>query len=199
MKLPRTDADVIDLVVGMVNENEVKINNSFPKEVPTIDKTLECLKITAEPAAKLKATILGKLGYSHLVVEPKDNIAVQKEVKKLQQENPEKLIVGASYSMKKQPKRDGELAKKIAHKFVENPQKYHKDNCYGLVGVAGKACLNIDKVREYKENVEKLIEADRELWRKVDKIENETELKFGWKSRNIKQMISDPDMIDLDE
>ena len=199
VKLPRTDADVIELVVGMVNENEVKINNSFPKEVPTIDKTLECLKITAEPAAKLKAIILGKLGYAHLAVEPKDDKAMQKEVKKLQQENPDKFVTGASYSMKKQPKRDMEVAKKVAYKFVENPQKYHKDNCYGLVGVAGKACLSIDKVREYKENVEKLIEADRELWRKVDKIENETELKFGWKSRNIKQMISDPDMIDLDE
>ena len=198
VKLPRTDADVIDLVVGMVNVNEVKINNSFPEKVPTIDKTLECLKITAEPAAKLKATILGKLGYSHLVVEPKDNIAVQKEVKKLQQENPEKLIVGASYSMKKQPKRDGEIGKKVAHKFVEDPQKFHKENCYGLVGVAGKACLNIDDVREYKEKEEKLIETDRELWREVDAAEKATGLKFGWNSRNIKQMISDSETSIID-
>ena len=198
MKLPRTDADVIDLVVGMVNENEVKINNSFPKEVPTIDKTLECLKITAEPAAKLKAIILGKLGYAHLAVEPKDDKAMKKEVKKLQQENPEKLIVGASYSMKKQPKRDMEVAKKVAYKFVENPQKYHKDNCYGLVGVAGKACLNIDKVREYKENVEKLIETDRQLWRDVDAAEKTTGLKFGWNSRNTKQMISDSETSIID-
>ena len=198
VKLPRTDADVIELVVGMVNENEVKINNSFPIEVPTIDKTLECLKITAEPAAKLKAIILGKLGYAHLAVEPKDDKAMKKEVKKLQQENPEKLIVGASYSMKKQPKRDMEVAKKVAYKFVEDPQKFHKDNCYGLVGVAGRACLNIDKVREYKEGEEELIETDRQLWRDVDAAEKATGLKFGWNSRNTKQMISDSETSIID-
>jgi hypothetical protein len=199
VKLPRTDKDVIDLVVGMVNEHEVKINNTFPGEEPTIDKTLECLEITAEPAARLKAVILGKLGYAHLAVEPKDDKAMKKEVKKLQQKHPDKFVTGASYSMKKQPKRDMEVAKKVAYKFVEDPQKFHKDNCYGLVGVAGRACLNIDNVREYKEGEEKLIEADRQLWRDVDKIENDTELKFGWNSRNIKQMKSDSDIIDLNE
>ena len=199
VKLPRTDKDVIDLVVGMVNEHEVKINNTFPGEEPTIDKTLECLEITAEPAARLKAVILGKLGYAHLAVEPKDDKAMKKEVKKLQQKHPDKFVTGASYSMKKQPKRDMEVAKKVAYKFVEDPQKFHKDNCYGLVGVAGRACLNIDNVREYKEDEEKLIEADRQLWRDVDKIENDTELKFGWNSRNIKQMKSDSDIIDLNE
>ena len=198
VKLPRTDADVIELVVGMVNENEVKINNSFPIEVPTIDKTLECLKITAEPAAKLKAIILGKLGYAHLAVEPKDDKAMKKEVKKLQQENPDKFVTGASYSMKKQPKRDMEVAKKVAYKFVEDPQKFHKDNCYGLVGVAGRACLNIDKVREYKEGEEELIETDRQLWRDVDAAEKATGLKFGWNSRNTKQMISDSETSIID-
>ena len=198
VKLPRTDKDVIDLVVGMVNEHEVKINNTFPGEEPTIDKTLECLEITAEPAARLKAVILGKLGYAHLAVEPKDDKAMKKEVKKLQQKHPDKFVTGASYSMKKQPKRDMEVAKKVAYKFVEDPQKFHKDNCYGLVGVAGRACLNIDNVREYKEGEEKLIEADRQLWRDVDKIENDTELKFGWNSRNTKQMISDSETSIID-
>ena len=124
---------------------------------------------------------------------------VQKDVMKYQTKYPDYFFAGASYSEKSQPKRDLEVTRKFAEKFIEDPYKYNSSNFIGLVGVAGKATQKIKDVRQHKIKAEKLdgIVAERKLWRKVDELEKETGKKFGWTSKNLKQTLDDPEEIEL--
>ena len=205
VKLERSEEDIITQVVEMVNKNIIKPNDDFLDEKddkkPTVSKTLDDMQLTDNPKAVILAKIMIKLGLKHLAVEPKTPDEVQKEVLKYQNKYPDYFFAGASYSAKAQPMRDLEVARKIRDKFLDDPHKYNSTTCFGLVGVAGKATQKIDEVRKYKAHAGGLpgIVSERELWRKVDKIENETGLTFGWTSINMKQILEDPDSIELNE
>ena len=199
VKLIRSEEDIITQVVEMVNKDTIKPNDDYKGNKPTVSKTLDDMQITDSPKAVILSKILIKLGLKHLAVEPKTPEEVQKDVVKYQTKYPDYFWAGASYSKKSQPKRDLEVARKFAEKFIEDPYKYNSSNCIGLVGVAGEATQKIKDVRQHKIKAEKLdgIIAERELWRKVDKLEKETGKKFGWTSKNLKQTLDDPEEIEL--
>jgi len=199
VKLERSDEDIITQVVEMVNKGTIKPNDEYKGNKPTVSQTLDEMKITDHPKAVLLSKILIELGLKHLAVEPKTPEEVQKDVLKYQTKYPDYFFAGASYSEKSQPKRDLEVARKFAEKFIEDPYKYNSSNFIGLVGVAGKATQKIKDVRQHKIKAGKLdgIIKDREMWRKVDELEKETGKKFDWKSKNLKQTLDDPEEIKL--
>jgi len=199
VKLERSDEDIITQVVEMVNKGTIKPNDEYKGNKPTVSQTLDEMKITDHPKAVLLSKILIELGLKHLAVEPKTPEEVQKDVAKYQAKYPDYFWAGASYSKKSQPKRDLEVARKFAEKFIEDPYKYNSSNFIGLVGVAGKATQKIKDVRQHKIKAGKLdgIIKDREMWRKVDELEKETGKKFDWKSKNLKQTLDDPEEIKL--
>jgi|TARA_Y100000296_G_scaffold83504_1_gene114507 hypothetical protein len=199
VKLERSDEDIITQVVEMVNKGTIKPNDEYKGNKPTVSQTLDEMKITDHPKAVLLSKILIELGLKHLAVEPKTPEEVQKDVLKYQTKYPDYFFAGASYSEKSQPKRDLEVARKFAEKFIEDPYKYNSSNFIGLVGVAGKATQKIKDVRQHKIKAVKLdgIIKDREMWRKVDELEKETGKKFDWKSKNLKQTLDDPEEIKL--
>jgi hypothetical protein len=201
VKLERTPEDVVIQVVEMVEKHIIKIDDDVKGKKPTVSRTLDDMQLTDQPKAEILAKIMIKLGYKHLAVEPKTADEVQKEVIRHQMKYPNHYFAGASYSAKSQEKRDLEVARKFREKFNSDPYTYNADTCIGLVGVAGKGCQKIKEVRTHKELAQGLpgIVNDREEWRKTDDLEKATGMKFGWKSKNIKQILEDPDMIDLNE